>query len=130
MEMLNDMADIKEKGGWNTPAWKEAVDLYLRMLAPVAPHISEELWARLGKPYSIHQQSWPKYDEAAAVEDEIELVIQINGKMRDKIVVPADVNEAQAREMALSREIVQKALAGKEPRKVIYVPGRLINIVG
>ena len=106
------------------------MDIYLRMMAPVAPHISEELWARLGKPYSIHLQPWPEYDEAAAAEDEIELVIQVNGKMRDKIVLPAGVTEDNAREAALAREAVQKILAGREPRKVIYVPGRLINIVG
>jgi len=130
MELLNDMAEIKEKGGWNTSAWQEAVDIYLRMMAPVAPHISEELWARLGKPYSIHLQPWPVYDESAAAEDEIELVIQVNGKMRDKIVLPVGVTEEIARETALAREAVQKILAGREPRKVIYVPGRLINIVG
>ena len=130
MELLNEMADIKEKGGWNTSAWQEAVDIYLRMMAPVAPHISEELWARLGKPYSIHLQPWPEYDEAAAAEDEIELVIQVNGKMRDKIVLPVGVTEDNAREAALASEAVQKILAGREPRKVIYVPGRLINIVG
>ena len=130
MELLNDMVEIKENGGWNTSAWQEAVDIYLRMMAPVAPHISEELWARLGKPYSIHLQPWPVYDEAAAAEDEIELVIQVNGKMRDKIVLPVGVTEDIAREAALAREAVQKILAGREPRKVIYVPGRLINIVG
>ncbi len=130
MELLNDMAAIKEAGGWNTPAWQEAVDIYLRMLAPVAPHISEEIWTRLGKPYSIHLQPWPKFDAAAAQEDEIELVIQVNGKMRDKIVVPVDITEEKAKEIALAREPVQKLLGGKAPRKVIYVPGRLVNIVG
>jgi leucyl-tRNA synthetase len=130
MELLNEMAAIKEAGGWNTPAWKEAVDIYLRMMAPVAPHIAEELWARFGKPYSIHTQSWPEYDESAAAEEEIELVIQVNGKVRDKLVVPTEITEAKAKELALASEAVQKQLAGKAPRKVIYVPGRLVNIVG
>lgn len=130
MALLNEMAAFKEAGAWNTPAWNEAVDYYLRMMAPVVPHISEELWARLGKPYSIHQQPWPEFDEAAAAEEEIELVIQVNSKVRDRMVVPVDITEAKAKEMALAREIVQKHLGGKEPRKVIYVPGRLINIVG
>jgi leucyl-tRNA synthetase len=100
------------------------------MMAPVAPHISEELWARLGKPYSIHQQPWPEYDEEAAAEEEIELVLQVNSKVRDRIVVPVDVTEEKAKELALASEAVQKHLGGREPRKVIYVPGRLINIVG
>ncbi len=130
MELLNEMAAIKDAGGWNTKAWNEAVDIYLRMMAPVAPHISEELWARFGKPYSIHTQPWPEYDEAAAAEDEIELVLQVNGKVRDKIVVPVDITEAQAKELALASEAIQKQLDGKAPRKVIYVPGRLVNIVG
>jgi len=129
MELLNEMAAIKDAGGWNTAAWNEAVDIYLRMMAPVAPHISEEMWARFGKPYSIHQQPWPEYDIAAAAEDEIELVLQVNGKVRDKIVVPVDITEAQAKELALASEAIQKQLDGKAPRKVIYVPGRLVNIV-
>ena len=130
MELLNEMAAIKDAGGWNTDAWNEAVDIYLRMMAPVAPHISEELWSRLGKPYSIHQQPWPEYDEEAAAEEEIELVLQVNSKVRDKIIVPVDVTEEKAKELALASEAVQKHLGGREPRKVIYVPGRLINIVG
>ena len=130
MELLNEMASVKDAGGWNTAAWNEAVDIYLRMMAPVAPHISEELWARFGKPYSIHTQPWPEYDEAAAAEDEIELVLQVNGKVRDKVVVPVDITEEQAKELALASEAIQKQLDGKAPRKVIYVPGRLVNIVG
>jgi leucyl-tRNA synthetase len=129
MTLLNDMADVKEAGGWNTPAWNEAVDIYLRMLAPVAPHIAEEIWSLLGKPYSIHQQPWPKLDEEAAKEEEIELVIQVNGKLRDKVNVPVDVTEEKAKEIALASEIVQKHLGGKAPRKVIFVRGKLINIV-
>ena len=130
MELLNELVAFKDAGAWNTPAWNEAVDYYLRMLAPVAPHISEEIWARLGKPYSIHQQPWPEYDEEAAAEEEIELVLQVNGKVRDKIVVPVDITEEKAKELALANEAIQKHLDGKEPRKVIYVPGRLVNVVG
>jgi leucyl-tRNA synthetase len=80
-------------------------------------------------PYSIHTQAWPEVDEQATAEDEITLVIQVNGKLRDKIIVPVDINEASAKELALASEIVQKFLDGAKPRKVIYVPGRLVNIV-
>jgi leucyl-tRNA synthetase len=130
MELLNEMSSLKDAGVWNTPAWHEAVDYYLRMMAPVAPHISEELWARFGKPYSIHQQPWPEFDEEAAAEEEIEMVIQVNSRVRDRMVVPVDISEDKAKEMALASEIVQSHLEGRQPRKVIYVPGRLINIVG
>ena len=84
----------------------------------------------LGKPYSIHTQSWPEVDEEAAREDEITLVLQVNGKVRDRITVPAGVSEADAKAAALASEAVQRNLNGRAPRQVIYVPGRLVNIVG
>jgi leucyl-tRNA synthetase len=129
MELLNEMSRAKQAGAAGTPAWDEAVDIYLRMLAPVAPHITEELWQELGKPYSIHTQSWPEVDEEAAREDEITLVVQVNGKLRDRVNLPVGVSEEQARETALKLENVQRALDGKTPRKIIYVAGKLINIV-
>ena len=129
MELLNEMSKAKQQGAWGTPAWDEAVDIYLRMLAPVTPHISEEIWSRLGKPYSIHQQSWPKVDTAAASVEEITLVVQVNGKLRDRINVPVDINERDAKAKALSSEVVLRFLEGKAPRQVIYVKGRLVNIV-
>ncbi len=129
MELLNEMTRAKQQGAWKTPAWEEAVDIYVRMLAPVAPHISEELWARLGKPYSVHTQPWPQVDEEAAREEEITLVVQVNGKLRDRILVPADIQAEDAKAKALQSEAVQKLLVGKTPRQVIFVPGRLVNIV-
>jgi leucyl-tRNA synthetase len=99
------------------------------MLAPLAPHISEELWERLGKPYSIHLQTWPVVDEAATVQEEMTLAIQVNGKVRDHITVAVDAGEADVKARALSSENTQKFLDGKKPRQVIYVPGRLVNIV-
>lgn len=129
MELLNEMSRAKQAGAVGTPAWDEAVGIYLRMLAPVAPHITEELWQELGKPYSIHTQSWPEVDEEAAREDEITLVVQVNGKLRDRVNLPVGVSEEQARETALKLENVQRALDGKTPRKIIYVAGKLINIV-
>lgn len=129
MELMNEMVKAKSAGASGTPAWDEAMEIYLKMLAPVCPHISEELWARLGKPYSIHTQSWPEVDEAAAAEDEITLVVQVNGKVRERINVPADISDADARAAALASEAVQKFLEGKTPRQVVYVKGRLVNIV-
>ncbi len=129
MELLNEMNRVKQMGVWGTDAWNEAVEIYLLMLAPIAPHISEELWLRLGKPYSIHQQKWPAVDEEAAAEDKITLIVQINGKLRDRIVVPADIPDEEAKAAALESENVQRHLEGAKPRKVIVVPGRLVNIV-
>lgn len=129
MELLNELYDARSQGAAGTPEWDEAIDIYLRMMAPVTPHVAEELWASLGKPYSIHTQSWPTVDEAATLEDVITLVVQINGKVRDRITVPADISEEQARSAALASEAVQKYLEGKSPKKVILVPGRLVNIV-
>jgi leucyl-tRNA synthetase len=129
MELQNEMTKAREEGAAGSKAWSEAIDIYLRMLAPVAPHLAEELWASIGKTYSIHQQSWPAVDEAAAAEDEITLVVQVNGKVRDRISVPAGIDEDSAKELALSSDIVEKYLQGKAPRKVILVPGKLVNIV-
>lgn len=130
MELLNFMYQAKDKGAIGTQAWDEAVDIYLRMMAPVTPHIAEELWVEVyGKPYSIHNQPWPEVDETATKEDEVTLIVQVNGKLRDRITVPADVSEEDAKETALASEVAQRFIRGKEPRKVIYVPGRLVNIV-
>ena len=99
------------------------------MLAPVCPHIAEELWERLGKPYSIHTQAWPQVDEEAARDEEITLVVQVNGKLRDRIQVPVGISDAEAEQKALSSPTVQQVLVGKQVRKVIVVPGKLVNIV-
>ncbi len=129
MELLNDMYKARDQGASGSAEWREAQDIYLHMLAPVAPHVAEELWARLNKPYSVHTQAWPAVDEAAAAEEHITLVVQVNGKVRDRITVPADTNEQQAQTAALASEAVIKLLDSKTPRKVIVVPGKLVNIV-
>lgn len=129
MELLNEMYKAREQGACNSAEWREAQDIYLRIMAPVTPHVAEELWLRLGKPYSVHTQPWPAVDEAAAAEEQITLVVQVNGKVRDRICVPADTSEEQARTAALASEAVVKLLDGKSPRKVIVVPGKLVNIV-
>jgi leucyl-tRNA synthetase len=129
MELMNDLMKFKSQGAWGSPAWKETVEIYLKMLAPICPHITEEIWQKIGKPYSIHQQKWPVIDEEAARDEEITLVLQINGKVRDRITMPANLDAEAAKTAALANETVQRHLAGKEPRQVIYVPGRLVNIV-
>lgn len=129
MELLNVMVDAKEAGAYGTAEWEEAVDIYLRLMAPATPHIAEEIWSLLGKPYSIHTQTWPQVDEEAAKEETITLVIQINGKVRDRVELSASVTEEEAKQAALENPIVQKHLGGNPPKQVIYVRGRLVNIV-
>ncbi|MBW6467437.1 MAG: leucine--tRNA ligase [Brevefilum sp.] len=129
MELLNEMNVAKTVGAFGSPDWLEAENLYLLMLAPVCPHIAEELWVRTGHEYSIHNQPWPQVDEEAAKEEQITLIVQVNGKVRDRLTVSATIAEAEAKAAALESEGVQAHLAGKTPKKVIYVPGRLVNIV-
>jgi leucyl-tRNA synthetase len=130
MELLNEMYKAREAGAAGTSQWEEATEIYIKMLAPVAPYIAEELWTnQLGRPYSVHQQQWPKVDEAAAKEDTIELPVQINGKVRDRITVPADASEEEIKAAALASEGVKKHLEGKEPKKVIVANKRLVSLV-
>ena len=129
MELLNEMYKARDAGAAGSPEWVEAVDIYLRMLAPVCPHIAEELWEIIGKPYSIHTQPWPKVDEAATREDEITIPVQVNGKLRDRLVFPANATEAEIKSAALASETVRKHLEGREPKKVIVVGKKLVSIV-
>lgn len=108
---------------------RDVIERMLILLAPFSPHLTEELWHLLGYKSSIHQQIWPKYDKKLVKEETITLVIQINGKVRDKIKVENDISEEKAKELALSQEKVKKWLEGKEIKKVIFVPRKLINIV-
>jgi len=129
MEFTNALLKAKGTPVYGTEAWEEAIETLLLLLAPCCPHVAEELWARTGRPYSIHQQSWPQYNPDLAAEEMITLVVQVNGKVRARLEVPADITEEAAREAALSDANVQRHVGGKEIRKVIYVPGRLVNIV-
>ncbi|MEL7626759.1 MAG: leucine--tRNA ligase [Anaerolineaceae bacterium] len=130
MELLNEMGRAKNAGAFGSAEWNETADIYLRMLAPVCPHIAEELWERLGKPYSIHHQQWPKVDEEAAKDEMITLIVQVNGKLRDRITVEPGISDEEAKQLALASESVKQALEGRLVRKVIVVPGRLVNVVG
>ncbi|MBA7668931.1 Leucine--tRNA ligase [subsurface metagenome] len=129
MEFTNYLAKVRETGVVIDSAWEESVDSLLLLLAPTAPHLAEELWQRTGHEYSIHNQSWPQWDEGLAKDEEITLVIQVNGKLRDRIAVPASVTEAEARQLAQESQRVKAHTEGKELLKTIYVPGRLVNLV-
>ncbi|MDW8352774.1 MAG: class I tRNA ligase family protein, partial [Anaerolineae bacterium] len=129
MEFTNALYKARDAGLVGTPEWDEAVDILLRLLAPIAPHMAEELWHRLGRPYSIHRQAFPVADEAAARAEEITIVVQVNGKVRDRIVVPADADDEAVTQAALSSEGARRFINGAQPKQVHYVKGRLVNIV-
>lgn len=108
---------------------QESFERFLKILAPFAPHIAEEMWHQFGHTDSVTQQVWPTYDEAQLVEDSITIVIQINGKVRDQIEISPNATKDEVEKTALAQEKVQEWLDGKEPKKVIYVPGKLVSIV-
>ncbi|MCJ7715925.1 MAG: leucine--tRNA ligase [Anaerolineales bacterium] len=130
MELLNVLVDAQRRGASGSKVWSEILEIYLLMMAPAVPHIAEELWTSvLGKPYSVHDQPWPEVDREMMKKDEITLIVQVNGKLRDRIVVPVDISKKEAEKIALASEGAKLYLEGKEVRKVIVVPGRLVNIV-
>ena len=101
----------------------------LLLLAPFAPHLAEDLWHQLGGSGSVHQQSWPQADPSALLRDTIELVIQVKGKVRGSLTVPADADKATLEQLALASDVAAKWLAGQAPSRVIVVPGKLVNLV-
>jgi leucyl-tRNA synthetase len=129
MEFTHALGKAHEANNIGATAWNKALESLVLMMAPAAPHIAEELWMRLGHPYSVHQQSFPTFDESLTKADTITLVVQVNGKVRDKFEAPADIDEATARAMALESSKVRAFTDGHEVVKVLFVPGRLVNIV-
>jgi leucyl-tRNA synthetase len=128
MEFTNALgAHLEEQGA--TPTFEQAAETLILMLAPFAPHIAEELWARRGGDYSVHQQSWPVYDPTLAADETLTLVVQVNGKLRDRLPVPAGISDEEARQRALESERVQEYLHGGQPKRVIVVPVQLVNFV-
>ena len=108
---------------------RAAMEKFLIILSPFAPHITEELWSRLGNKTSIFKEKWPKYNPALIKDETINLVVQVNGKLRDTIPVDANISEDKAKKIAKDSEKVKKWIKGKEIVKVIFVKGKLINIV-
>jgi leucyl-tRNA synthetase len=129
MELTNYLTKVKEDGSISRSGWDEAIKTLLLLLAPTSPHIAEELWQKTGHEYSIHNQLWPGWDEKLAKDEEITLIVQVNGKLRDKITVPASITEDEARTLALDRQRIKSYIEGKHIAQMIYVPKRLINLV-
>jgi len=134
MEFTNYLSKAKESGAVTLTYWKWCIDKLLLILAPTAPHLTEELWQQIGHDYSIHNQSWPQWDEALAKEEEVTLVIQVNGKLRDRVALAASVLESmdnvEVPQWILDNsKRVNAYMEGKKVLKKIYVPGRLVNFV-
>ena len=129
MEFTNYLTKVKEGGYIRGPAWRESIDTLLLLIAPTAPHFAEELWQRRGRSYSIHNQRWPRWNDELANDEEITLIIQVNGKLRDKIVVPASTTEVEAKQIATESMRVKSYLKDRKPVKTIYIPRRLVNLV-
>ena len=129
MEFTNGLSKEPELGPVDGAAWDEAVRSLVLCLAPSAPHITEELWQRLGEPYSVHVQSWPPFDPARVAAETVTLVVQVNGKVRAQVEAAVGLDAAGAQAAAESAEGVQRYLAGKTLRRVVHVPDRLVNFV-
>jgi leucyl-tRNA synthetase len=129
MEGTNALMKAREAGAAGSAEWAPARRTMVLMLAPFAPHLAEELWDRLGQPYSVHQQAWPAWDAEAVREDTVTLVLQVNGRVRDRVQVPAGTDEARLKEAALASEKVRRFINGMQIQDVIVVRGKLVNVV-
>jgi leucyl-tRNA synthetase len=117
------------RAGGPTAATRQAVRTLVLLMAPFAPFLAEEAWEQMGEPYSVHTQPWPGYDPALAADETVEIAVQVNGKVRDRLSLPAGATEDDVRVAALAAPGVQRYIAGKPVARVIYAPGRLVNIV-
>ncbi len=129
MEFVNKLADRWQNGHWHTVSYHTCLRTLLVLLAPAAPHITEELWSLMGNPGSIHQQPWPQWNPALILDESIEIAIQINGRLREVIRVDTDANEQEIRETALASAKVQASLVGQTMQKIYYIPGKILSIV-
>ena len=129
MELTTALIASRDGGMAGTEAYHQAVETLLLLLAPAAPHITEELWERRGREYSIHQQVWPVADSALAAEDTVELPVQVDGKLRDRLRVAPGTSAEEIERLALASERVQAYLHGQPPVRVVQIPGRLVNVV-
>ena len=130
MEMVNGLYKIKESQGIDTlDEWRFALESLIQILAPFAPHITEELWHEMGHDDTVHVGHWPKWDEKYLKSSVMTIIVQVNGKLRAKLELPSDMDKQGVEEAALADENVQKFTNNKPPKKMVYVPGKLVNIV-
>jgi len=128
MEYTNDLYKFKIDG-YSEEVWHDALVTIIQLIAPFAPHMADELWSQFGGEGLVQNASWPVWDDALIVEDVITVAIQVNGKLRGEISVPKDCDAEDVKSQALAHENVARFMGDKKPTKVIYVPGRLVNVV-
>lgn len=129
MEFVNYLYGLRDERLSAGSLWNEGLEVLIRLMSPMTPFISEELWETMGHSGSIHEQPWLSWENDALVREEVLVVVQIDGKVRDKMLVPADYEEQQVVERALESDAVQRHLGYKDPAKIFYVPGRLLSLV-
>lgn len=129
MELSNTISSYRDNPKPNLPVVKEAIESLLLLLSPFCPHFCEELWSKIGNKESITLQPWPKYDEKALIKDEVEIVVQVNGKVRDRIKAPVNSNEDELHQIALQNSRIIELTKDKKIVKIIVIPNKLINIV-
>jgi leucyl-tRNA synthetase len=129
MELSNSINSYRNQDELDLPVLKEAINTMLLLLSPFSPHIAEELWQYCGHQNSVYSQAWPKWDESALVKDEIEIALQVLGKVRDRVMVPSEISNEELEKIALANERIKEFCQGKQVVKVIVVPGKLVNVV-
>ena len=129
MEFTNALVELRTAGNWRTKTFHQALEILIILLAPVAPHITDELWSLTGHSGSVHQQPWPQFDPLLAKEESVQVAVQVDGKLRDVIEISVNMPENEVKEIALNRPKVQSFISGKQVLKVIVIPGKIVSIV-
>ncbi len=129
MEFFNELSSLQQSGGWHTATFHRSLDTFMLLLAPLAPHISEELWQLSGHSGSVHRQAWPTWNADLAREEIVQLAVQVNGKLRAVIAAPRNAGQDEIEALARADEKVKQYLENAQVVKVVYVPGKILNIV-
>jgi leucyl-tRNA synthetase len=129
MQFVNLLSERARQRTWHTVEYQESLETLLVIMAPAAPHICEELWMLTGHNYSVHQQTWPKWDEELAHSENLEIAVQVDGKLRGVVQVKSDAEKTEVEQQAMGLSKVIQVLAGRSVQKVVYIPGRTINFV-
>ncbi len=129
MELVNEIYKYKQIKNINMPLLDRAIKSTVLILSPFTPHICEELWSNLGEESRVYNALWPEYDDSALVLDEVEIIVQVNGKLKDKLTMSKDISKDELEEAARSSEKVQEAVGDQNILKAIVIPGKLVNFV-
>ena len=129
MEFTNQLIELNSSKKITSDQLHDAIETLLLLISPITPHISEELWEYIGNEFSVHQSEWPRYDETLIADPTVTFIVQVNGRVRDKITLSSDISENEAKNVALESPKITPHISGKSLSRVIFVPGKLINLV-